>query len=137
MQKIGSKVLAIIVVSMVFGMIGWSTVETIVGEEDATARTFSIIWDILSKCGTAISSALLGFLDGGKFNDYDSDFLNEKIGVHKTYFNDKDFKPLTEEELAREEHIERVRKANEEAAKQLGIWNGESEHKLVEVKGND
>lgn len=104
MQRIGSKILFSILISMLLGSIGWSVSEAIGGEGDAVEKTFTIVWDILSKCATAIISAFMGYLDGIKFNDMDAEYLVEKTSVFQQYFNDKEFIPLTEKELAKAEY---------------------------------
>lgn len=121
----GRRMLSIIVFSVVFAMIGWSTVE-IIGEDMSNAqRTFSIVWDIISKLATAISSAFIGFTEGKKFNDFDASYLQLKIQVHKAFENDRDFVPKTANELAHEKFVEskkkEVEKQNIEYAKQIGL----------------
>jgi len=121
-EEVGSKILVIIVIAITLGCIGWSTAETM-GEGDIseTQRNFTIAWDILSKVVTAITSAFVGFFDGGKFNDFDAMYLMIKINIHSQFKADKDFKPLTEQELAREEYIKYHQQQEEENRKQLGL----------------
>lgn len=103
-EKVGAKILIIVVIAVTLGCIGWQTLETIGDEEISEAeRTFTIVWDILCKLATAITSAFAGFNDGGKFNSYDASYLRIKMGVHTQFKEDKEFKPLTEKELALEE----------------------------------
>ena len=120
-ERVGSRVLILVVVAVTFGCIGWSTLDAMSEDMTAAQRTFTIIWDILTKLTTAISSAFIGFIDGGKFNDFDASYLQVKVNVHSQYREDKDFKPLSEQELAREEYIQHHQKQEEEERKRLGL----------------
>ena len=120
-ERVGSRILVLVVVAVTFGCIGWSTLDSIGGDMTPAQRTFTIIWDILTKLTTAISSAFIGFLAGGKFNDFDASYLQIKVNVHSQYREDKNFKPLTEQELAREEYIQYHQKQEEEERKRLGL----------------
>lgn len=120
-EKISSRGLILVVVAVTFGCIGWSTVQNMEGDASATQRTFTIIWDILTKLTTAISSAFIGFFDGGRFNDFDANYLQIKTNVHVQYLEDKSFKPLTEQELAKEEFIKYHQKQEEDERKRLTL----------------
>ena len=120
-EKIGSRVLILIVVAVTFGCIGWSTYNNMSGEMTAAQRVFTIIWDILTKLATATSSAFIGFYDGGKFNDFDASYLQLKINVHTQFREDKEFKPLTEQELAKEEYLKYHKDQEEKERNRLGL----------------
>lgn len=120
-EKVGSRILILIVVAVTFGCIGWDVSQSIGGEMSQAQRTFTIIWDILTKLATAISSAFIGFIDGGKFNDFDANYLQLKTNIHTQFREDKEFKPLTEKELAREEFISYHKAQEDEERKTLGL----------------
>lgn len=120
-EKISSRMLILIVGAVTFGCIGWSTLQNLDGDMTEAQRVFTIIWDILTKLATAISSAFIGFFDGGKFNDFDASYLQIKINVHSQFRDDKDFKPLTEQEIAKEEYIKYHQAQEEAERKRLGL----------------
>lgn len=125
-EKISSRVLILVVVAVTFGCIKWSVDKNLEGDMDTIQRTFTIIWDILSKLFTAVSSALIGYFDGGKFNDFDANYLQIKTNVHIQYLSDKEFKPLTEQELAREEFIKYHQKMEDANRNLLEFNNSET-----------
>ena len=120
-EKISSRILILIVTAVTFGCIGWEVMEDIGGKLDEMARTFTILWDILTKLATAVTSAFIGFYDGGLFNDFDANYLQIKTNVHIQFKTDKDFKPLTEQELAKEEYIKYHQEQEEKERQRLGI----------------
>ena len=130
---LSTKILIMVAMSVLLGSIGWQTLENLEEEMTEVQRTFSIIWDILSKLGTAAMSALMGFFEGVSFNDIDAGYLDIKRMVHITFNEDKNFKELTDEEEAHEEwlkeEIEINKKANEEYANKLGLRDEDKEVK--------
>lgn len=120
-EKVGSRILILTVFAVTLGSIGWSTAQSIVDDMTAAQRTFTIIWDILTKLCTATSSAFIGFFDGGKFNDFDASYLQIKMNVHTQFKADTDFKPLSDQEIAKQEYIAYHQKQEEENRKQLGL----------------
>lgn len=118
-ERICSRILVVIVSAVTFGCIGWSTMQNLDGDMSTMQRTFTIIWDILTKLATAISSAFIGFFDGGKFNDFDASYLQIKVNVHSQFKEDKDFKPLSEQELAKQEYIKYHQEQEEAERKRL------------------
>lgn len=121
-EKIGSRVLVLVVISILLGSIGWGTLETM-GEQTMSEaqRAFLILWDIFTKLCTAATSAFIGFFDGGKFNDFDAQYLQMKVNVHTQFLEDTDFKPLTEKELAKEEYIKYHQEQEEQERKRIGL----------------
>lgn len=65
------------------------------------------------------SSAFMGFFVGCQINDIDADYLMEKVNIHIAYKTDINFKPLSEQELAKKEFVEYVKKENQDYMKQL------------------
>lgn len=129
-ESISSKLLISIVVSVVLGIIGWSTAGNLGEDMSTTQRVFTILWDIVSKLATAAISATMGFFDGGKYNDFDARYLQVKTNVHIQYFSDEEFVPKTEKELAVEEYIQYHQQQEEEERKRLGL----SAHELPHIK---
>lgn len=68
-----------------------------------------------------ISSAFMGYLVGCQMNDIDADYILLRVRVHKKYLQDTEFKPKGQQEMARQEFIDRVKKDNEEFGKSLGL----------------
>lgn len=120
-ETVSSKMLVTIVISVVFGIIGWSTADTIAQDMTVAQKAFTIIWDILSKLATAVLSAMMGYYDGGKFNDFDARYLQVKTNVHTQFLTDTDFVPKTEQELAMEEFIQYHQEQEAEERKRLGL----------------
>lgn len=120
-EAISSKVLITIVISVALGVIGWSTAENIGGDMTTAQRIFTILWDILSKLVTAAVSAMMGYMDGGKYNDFDARYLQVKTNVHIQFFSDTDFVAKTEKELAMDEFIKYHQEQEEEERKRLGL----------------
>lgn len=58
------------------------------------------------------TSSFQGWLLGCKLNDIDASYIEMRVMVHKEFLNDKSFKPKSQQELARQDFIERVRKDN-------------------------
>ena len=121
-----ARLVSMIGIAIIFGLMGWSAIDDI----SDNVRTAIIIWNILSRLFTAFVNSFLGFYDGGRFNDFDSEFVEEKTKVLYQFENDKAFKELTEEELAKEEFIAYTKAKNEEEAKRLGIWNEDNKQEV-------
>lgn len=77
------------------------------------------------------SAGFVGFMLGGQMNDIDAEYIRDKIDVHKRFASDKDFKPLSEQELAKKEFAEYVKEQNKIAMDQIDL------HNKIEFKGDD
>jgi len=62
----------------------------------------------LSRLWAMISSVFMGYLVGCQINDIDAEYIQMRITVQNMYLQDKDFKPLTQQEEAKQEFKERV-----------------------------
>lgn len=120
-ENISSKMLFTIVIAVVLGVIGWSTADNIGQDMTPAQRAFTIIWDILSKLATATTSAMMGYYDGGKFNDFDARYLQVKTNVHTQFLGDTEFVVKTDKELAMEEYVKYHQKQEEAERKRLGL----------------
>lgn len=69
--------------------------------------------DFLSRMSAVISSSFMGYMVGSQINDIDADYIEMRVLIHKKFLEDKDFKPLTQEEEAKEQFSERVKKENQ------------------------
>lgn len=63
------------------------------------------------------SAGFMGFFVGCQMNDIDAEYILEKIDVQRQYHSDINFKPLSEQELAKKEFESRVKRENEEYMK--------------------
>ena len=77
------------------------------------------------------SAGFVGFMLGGQINDIDAEYIRDKIDVHKRFASDKDFKPLTEQELAKKEFAEYVKEQNKVEMDKIELNN------KIEFKGED
>jgi len=107
------KIVMSLLIAFVFGSLAYDAL-TQIGGAQAAMNFFSRVWAL-------ISSAFLGYSTGCKINDIDADYILMRCEVHVQFSEDKTFKPLTEEEEAKEEFKNRVL---------------EEEHKLLEGKSN-
>lgn len=132
-KQVFSKVLFGFLIGAIFISV---VVERAVPSEDTTheeivARNWEVVINLISRLFNAIWSAFMGYLTGKKINDEESMYINYKHVIHKKYINDKNFKPKTEQELAREEWLkeekEKNKQANEEYAHKLGLRDEDKE----------
>lgn len=75
------------------------------------------------------SAGFVGFVLGGQINDIDAEYIRDKIDVHRRFAGDTTFVPLTEQELAKQEFANYVKKQNDEEYKKI------EEHNKLEYKG--
>ena len=98
--------------------------------EGATTNVGNQFFTLFSRLSTLFTSAFMGYNVGCQTNDIDASFLDLKSLVIDMYLTDTTFSPLDEEELAKEEFKEQVKKDNEEYMKQL-----ENNSSKLEMKG--
>lgn len=65
-----------------------------------------------SRIGALVTSTFSGYILGSKENDIEADYINMRCAVQSEYLADKTFVAKTEQELAKEEFIERVKQEN-------------------------
>lgn len=100
--SIVSKVIVSIVIAMIFASL---ILDTSQGVEQAKA------WmKFVSRMFSMATSSFMGFLIGCQTNDIDADFIEMKCLAHDEFFEDSTFVPKTQQELAKEEFVERVKK---------------------------
>lgn len=111
--SIASKLVLTLIPTLIFAALARDLTEGAGGEKaEALARFFSRMFAL-------VSSAFMGYIVGCQMNDIDADYINLRVMVHKQYIQDKEFKPLSDQEIAKQEFVERVKKENEEFGKQL------------------
>lgn len=99
-----SKALMSLVTSMIFGAL---ILDLSQGNGSAQA------WlKFASRMFALASSSFVGYLVGSQANDIDAEAIEDRCLAHTMFENDKEFKPADQQEEAREEYINRVRKEN-------------------------
>lgn len=103
---LSSSIISKLVMTIVSAMIFASLVRDLTAEVDQAAA-----WaKFASRMWAMISSSFMGYIVGVQMNDIDAEYIEMRIQVHKRYMQDKDFKPLTQQEEAKQEFIDRVKK---------------------------
>lgn len=120
LNSVFSKTLIVLASGLIFGALIPS------GDEQQIGETFLKLFTRLFSFTTA---GFIGFILGGQINDIDAEYIKEKIDVHRRFASDKDFKPKTEQELAKEEFAEYVKDQNELEMKRIDLNN------KIEFKG--
>lgn len=109
--NLGSKIIMTLLVSMVFA--------SLIPKDGASVNVANQFFTMFSRLFTLLTSAFMGYSVGCEMNDIESSFIDLKCIVIDMYLSDTTFKPLNEEELAKQEFIEQVKKENEEYMHQL------------------
>lgn len=102
------SIVARVVLTVITAMIFASLMRDLGAEGDAAEATLKFV----SRLWAMISSAFMGYWTGGQINDIDAEYILMRVEVHQKFLQDKEFKPLTEQEEAKQEFIERVKKEN-------------------------
>lgn len=103
-RSIVSKLLLTIVTAMIFA----SLMRDLTASVDVAKAAQNFLSRIWSMC----SSSFMGFIVGTQINDIDAEYIEMRIAVQNMFLQDKDFKPLSTQEEAKMEFIERVKKEN-------------------------
>lgn len=109
---VGSRMISV----LMFGMIMGAFVIESLSEDADIARN---LMNLFTRLSTAVSSAFMGYMSGCKLNDMTAGYIQIKIAVHLQYLDSKEFKPLTEQEEAKKDFAEFVRKENENEIKRI------------------
>lgn len=120
-RSIVSRVVLTVITAMIFA----SLMRDLGAEGDAAEATLKFI----SRLWAMISSAFMGYIVGCQINDIDAEYIEMRVIVHNMYLQDKEFKPIDEQEEAKQEFIERVKKENV-----LQIGHSEEEPPKEEIK---
>lgn len=99
--SIASKSILTVIIAMIFASLVYDTTK---GDLGATA------WmDFASRMFSMATSSFMGYMVGCQMNDIDADFIDTKCLAHDEFFEDKTFKPLSQQELAKEAFANRVK----------------------------
>ena len=99
-----SKIAMTIIMAMIFTSLVY---------DSATSVEAAKGWmKFMSRMMAMASSSFMGYMVGCQMNDIDAYYIDVKIRAHDKYFEDESFKPKTQQEEARDEFAERVKKEN-------------------------
>ncbi len=98
--SIVSKSVLTVILAMIFASLVY---DMTAGEAGVTA------WmKFASRMFSMATSSFMGYMVGCQTNDIDADFIDMKCLAHDKFFEDKDFKPMSQQELAKEAFAKRV-----------------------------
>jgi hypothetical protein len=103
--SVGSKVVITLIVAMIMA----SFVRDTASGDNDLANSFL---KFFNRIFALITSSFMGFIVGSQTNDIDAEFIEMRVLVQEMYLQDTTFVPLSEQELAKQEYIERVKKEN-------------------------
>lgn len=115
-----SKIVVTVITSMIFASLVYDTTKDGVEQAEAWLKFISRVFALST-------SAFMGYMVGVQTNNIDADSINDKITVLKRYMQDTSFRAKDQQELAKEEFVERVKKENREYGERLmlgGSSNG-------------
>lgn len=102
MLSIVSKVIMTLLVSMIFTMF----VRDLATQVDPLGASGVFA----TRMTNLFTSSLMGYIVGGQLNDIDAEYVDLRVEVFEEYLADKEFKPISAQEEAREQYVERVQK---------------------------
>ena len=120
LNSVFTKTLIVLASGLIFGAL----IPT--GNEQELGETFL---KLFTRLFSFTSAGFVGFMLGGQINDIDAEYIREKIDVHKRFASDKEFKPKTEQELAKQEFAEYVKEQNKLEMERIDLNN------KIEFKG--
>ena len=103
--SVGSKVVITLIVAMIMA----SFVRDTASGDGDLANSFL---KFFNRMFALITSSFMGFIVGSQENDIDAEFIEMRVLVQEMYLQDTTFIPLSEQEEAKQEYIERVKKEN-------------------------
>lgn len=96
-----SKLLLTIVSAMIFA----SLVRDLTADMDQAAA-----WaKFASRMWAMISSLFMGYVVGVQMNDIDAEYIEMRVQVHTRYLQDNKFKPVSQQDEAKQEFVERIK----------------------------
>ena len=99
-------VLGRLMLTVITAMIFASLVRDLNSDLDAASA-----WaKFLSRVWALVSSSFMGYLVGTQMNDIDAEYIEMRIQVHTRYLQDSDFKPISQQDEAKEAYKDRIRK---------------------------
>lgn len=121
-NSVFTKTLIVLATGLIFSALVPTGVEQTMGE------TFL---KLFTRLFSFTSAGFVGFMLGGQINDIDAEYIKDKIDVHKRFVSDKNFVPLSEQELAKKEFAEYVKEQNKVEMDKIDL------HNKIEYKGED
>lgn len=97
-----SKTIMSVILAMIFASLIYDATQGDQGSATAWLKFASRMFSMLT-------SAFLGFNVGCQMNDIEAHYIELKCFVHDKFMEDRDFKPKTQQEMAKAEFAERVR----------------------------
>lgn len=97
LYQVGFRLIVVIVISLI--------ATGLVKDTQAQISTEEIMLKLFLRLFNFFGSAFLGFGVGCLINDFDAEYLLDKIDVHKEFESDKTFVAKTDQELKKEEYI--------------------------------
>lgn len=102
---LSSSIISKLAMTIVSAMIFASLVRDLSSDVDQAAA-----WaKFMSRLWAMITSSFMGYIVGTQMNDIDAEYIEMRIQVHTRYMQDNEFKPLTQQEEAKKEFVERVK----------------------------
>lgn len=102
---LSSSIISKLVITIVSAMIFASLVRDLTAQVDqaaAWAKFAARIWAM-------ISSSFMGYIVGVQMNDIDAEYIEMRVQIHTRYMQDDKFKPLSQQEEAKQEFVNRVK----------------------------
>ena len=100
------SVISKVVITLIVAMIMASFVRDTASGDNDLANSFL---KFFNRIFALITSSFMGFIVGSQTNDIDAEFIEMRVLVQEMYLQDTTFVPLSEQELAKQEYIERVK----------------------------
>lgn len=100
-SSIFSKLLVTIISAMIFA----SLVRDLTQDVDQAAAWAKFV----SRMWAMISSSFMGYMVGTQMNDIDAEYIEMRVQVHTRYLQDTRFKPISQQEEAKQEFVDRVK----------------------------
>lgn len=112
--SIVTKLIFVLIPALIFGALARDLTQGDVDQAEAWATFASRMFNMLT-------SSFMGYIVGCQMNDIDADYIELRILVHNEFLDDKGFKPKDQQEIAKAAFVDRVKRENQEYAKELGL----------------
>lgn len=122
--SISSKIILALVPAIIFAALARDLSQKNVDTAEAWATFFARMFAL-------VSSSFFGYIVGCQMNDIDADYINLKVNTHKKFKEDTNFVPMSQQEVAKQEFVERVKKENEEYSKSIGFGETKAENAVI------
>lgn len=102
---LSSSIISKLIITVVSAMIFASLVRDLSATVDKAAAWAKFV----SRLWAMITSSFMGYIVGCQINDIDAEYIEMRVQVHTRYLQDAEFKPLTQQEEARQEFVNRIK----------------------------